>query len=309
MMAKTTAQLIDDAVAGQRANWSKYTMSQQRNIFNLLRQASDRFTVSINKHMLEGKIPPRRMVILLAEIKDEMNRLRPQIRNIVRSGQKKSIDFGIMSGIKGFESVASSRMKVGIGTSFIGAGGEVVKFDAKAEKYLDSMWASINKTAMDALIRTEYGGITLSKRIWDVTWPVERQIRNQINLSVLTGEGARELSKRVQSYLGMPTTFRGIALREYHPGAGVYKSAYKNALRLSVSEMNRAYVEGVYRYSMEKDWIVGWDWTTASGNPCSDCLDQEGEFYPKDSPPNIPLHPWCFCWPRPVYREEAGQEQ
>jgi hypothetical protein len=238
------------------------------------------------------------------KIKQEMNKLRPKLRSIVRASQKSSVDFGITSGIFGAEQVVSNRMKTGIGTSFIGVGGVVVKYDAAKEKFADSMWASINRDALDAIVRTNYGGITLSRRVWDITWNAERQIRNRINLAILTGEGASVVSKSVRGYLGIPKSFRGIAMREFHPGSGVYKSAYKNALRLSATEMNRAYVEGMIRYSKEKDWITGWEWVTASGNPCPDCTDQSGRFFPKNDPPNIPLHPWCFCWPRPVYREE-----
>jgi len=303
-MAKSTAEMIREALERARRNWVSYTIEQEKYIYELFEQASNSLTAQIARYTVEGKIPPARLGNLLDQIKAKMDALRPRLRSMIRTAQGKSVDYGLKTSIIGAGVAMPPRFKTGIGSSFISSTGNVVRHDARLEAYAASMWARIHSQAMDALVRTSYGGIAFSRRVWDVTWPVERQIRNQINLAVLTGMSADKVSRNIRSYLGLPKAFRGLAFKEFHPGPGVYRSAYKNALRLAGTEINRGFVEGIFRYGMEKNWILGYIWRTGSGNPCEECEDNEGEYFPKDEPPNIPLHPHCYCWPEIVCKQE-----
>lgn len=302
----TKSEIIREAIRKARGDWVSYTLAQERRIYELLEQASNQLTSQIAKYAIEGKIPPVRLRVLLGEIKGRMDALRPGLKNIIRSAQKNSVDYGLKTSIVGASIAMPPSFKAGIGTSFFGKDGKIVRHDAKLETYAASAWARINGKAMDALMRTSYGGITFSRRVWDITWPVERQIRNQINLAVLTGSSADKVARSIRSYLGLPETFRGLAFREFHPGPGVYRSAYKNALRLSGTEINRAFCEGIFRYGKEKEWVTGYIWRVGSDDPCEECESNEGEFFPKDEPPDIPLHPHCYCWPETVYE---GKEE
>lgn len=295
--------MIREAVERSRDSWVSYTLYQEKQIYNLFLQASNQLTAEIARFTVGGKIPPIRLTLLLQQVKTQMNQLRPRMARLIRQGQRKSIDLGIESSIRGAEVALPKGFKAGIGTSFTDKSGKLRKYDPRKELFAESTWARINGQAMDALIRTRYGGIAFSRRVWDVTWPVERQIRNQINLAVLTGSGAGKVARKVRSYLGLPETFRGMAFKEFHPGVGIYKSAYKNALRLTATEMNRGFNEGIIRYGMEKKWVTGWTWYTGSGDPCPDCADNDGQFFPKDDPPMIPLHPFCYCWSQIMYDE------
>ena len=80
------------------------------------------------------------------------------------------------------------------------------------------------------------------------------------------------------------------------PGVGVSRSAYKNALRVSRTELARAYNEGTVRYGKEKAWIKGWISRVTSGNPAPYDASVDGQFFPKDDPPPIPYHPNCVCY-------------
>lgn len=301
-MAKSAANLIKEAIGKARNDWVDYTVTQELEIYTLLSKASNYLIAQMAKYAAEGKIPPARLGLLLNNVKVEMDRFRVDYKKVISRARSKSIDYGIISSMQGAGVALPDKFKIGLGTSFFGKGGEVHRYDPKIESYADSVWARINGQAMDALIRTKYGGITFSRRVWDATWPTERQIRDQINLAVLTGRSTAEVARQIRSYLGLPDTFRGMILKEYHPGAGVYKSAYMNSMRLAGTEINRAFTEGVFRYSATKNWITGWIWRTGSGKPCDECAGNEGEFYSKeDNPPNIPLHPFCYCWPEIQY--------
>ena len=295
-MAKLVTEIIREAIEEARGDWVSYTIEQERKIFTLFVQASDTLTAQIARFTTEGKIPPARLGMLLRQIKTEMDILRPRLRGLIRGAQSKSVDYGLKTSIIGAKVAMPSTFKVGIGTSFFDKSGKVVRHDAKEELYAASAWARINGQAMDALMRTSYGGIAFSRRVWDVTWSVERQIRNQINLAVLTGTSANKVARNIRSYLGLPETFRGLAFKEFLPGPGIYKSAYKNALRLAGTEINRAFNEGLIRYAKEKKWVKGWIWRIGSGNPCEDCLDLAGNYFSKGDAPFIPLHPFCACY-------------
>jgi len=302
-MAKSNP-IIKAALEKARVDFLEYNVQQQRKIYELFDQTSKSIIEKLNKYIVAGKIPPTRLKYLLIQISEEMKYLRPKLKGVITASQQSAIDFGLKMSIIGADAVTPNTLKAGIGTSFIGKDGIVRKYDAKEEAYSASMWARINKEAMDALIKTAYGGITLSRRVWDVTWPVERQIRNKINYSVLTGTSANGLARQIRSYLGLPKSFSSIVSEALHPGSGVYRSAYQNARRLAVTEINRAFHEGVLRYGKNKTWVSGYIWRTASGNPCEECESNEGQFFPKDEPPDIPLHPWCFCYAEITYEPD-----
>jgi hypothetical protein len=164
------------------------------------------------------------------------------------------------------------------------------------EVYKDSKWGKINKNAMAALIKNPSAGITLSDRVWDLTWAAEKAMRARLQMAVLQGDSAARLSRDIRGLLSQPLTLRGKVKAAYHPGSGVYKSAYQNAMRFARTEYNRAFSEGTFRYAQDKDWVQGYIWHTGGSNPCEDCAALDGTEYEKGNEPSIPLHPNCECW-------------
>ncbi len=299
------AEIIKKAVAKARKDWLDYTAQQEKEILQLFQNAATEISDEIAKRTAEGKIVPARLNILLQSVKDEAAILRKQLASKVQTGMKNSIDYGLKAGIAGAKDVLPSQFKAGIGSSFLSKSGGVVKYDAKEELYKTSMWAKINSNAMDFLMRYQTGGETLSDRIWDSVYQSEKAIRNRIQMAVLSGESAAKLSRDIRGYLIQPETLRGRVKAMYRPGVGVYKSAYKNAMRVARTEMARAYVEGQYRYGKEKTWIKGYTWRTGSGDPCPICADYDGTYFEKDTPPPIPAHANCMCYAEEVLDDDA----
>lgn len=303
----TKSELIKNATLNARNDWVDYTLAQEKGIYKLLDDTASQLIKSIEKFTKEGKVVPARLPVLLNQVKEEMVRLRPRLMGKVKTSMKNSIDYGIKTGIRSVENVVPSRFKIGVGSSFIDREGIVRKYDAKEEVYMNSAWAKINTNAMDALLRFNPSGITLSDRIWDISWHAEKAIRNRIQMAVLSGDSAAGLSRDIRGFLAEPEKlFRRVRkggklvlskpAQAYHPGTGVYRSAYKNAMRLARTEMARAYTEGTIRYMKQKEWVDGVIWRTASGNPCPMCADLDGSFFLKDEPPGCPAHPNCFCY-------------
>ncbi len=313
----TRAEIIKKAVLAARKDWLKYTVQQERQIYSLLDDAAKEIQRRILSETARGKIPPARLPALLGDpirprpgtIRDIMRQLNPKLSGQIKRGMKQSITHGLKSGVLDMAAAGEvpKGAKVSIGTSFIGKDGVVRTHDVRKELYAQSAWARINSDAMDHLVRTQYGGVTLSRRVWDITWEREKAIRNALQRGVLLGDSAAKLSREIRPHLVHPNDrFHKVRkdgklvwskpAQAVQRGRGVYKSAYKNAMRLARTEVNRAYHEGQIRYGQQKNWIDGYIWKLGGIGPwkCV-CPDWAGRFFTKGNVPQRP-HPQCMCW-------------
>ena len=71
--------------------------------------------------------------------------------------------------------------------------------------------------------------------------------------------------------------------KEFHPGAGVYRSSYKNARRLAVTETNMAYHKADNERWRQLDFVLGYEVQVSGTNPnvCPLCMELAGK-YPKE---------------------------
>lgn len=105
-----------------------------------------------------------------------------------------------------------------------------------------------------AFANASRGGMNISTRVWNLTGNAKQELEIIIQNGILEGKSPDEVSRSLKGYLNEPNAlFRRVrnketgrlelseAARKYHPGQGVYRSAYKNARRLAVTEMNAAF--------------------------------------------------------------------
>jgi len=324
----TPQETIRQAVLNARKDWLHYTIKQEREIYALLSGAADRIQKLLAKYAQEGKLPPGRLVSLLGSefnpapdsIRGIIRQIRPDLRMLAKNGMRQSINFGMQTYIYALQAqTLPKNAKLGIGSSFIGKDGKIRAYDVSKELWKDSLWGRINSDAMDFLMRTQYGRITFSNRVWDITWDAEKLIRNRINTGVLLGESVDKVGREIRPYLAEPyARFHRVRkdgklvlskpARAYHPGRGVYRSAFQNSRRLVRTEYARAYNEGMVRYVKRKTWLKGWISRVGSDNPAPYDASVDGSFFPKDSPPEIPYHPNCMCYAEPVFAEVPDEE-
>lgn len=327
MPITTRQNLIRQAVLKGRKDWLHYTIKQEKQLYALCEDAAQRIQAQIIKYQKEGKVPPGRLTALLGSqtnprpdsIRGIMRELRPKMSGQIKSAMTQSVNFGMKSAMAGLYNVKGQLppgIKVGVGSSFVGLDGVIRTYDVSKELYKDSVWAKINGDAMDALMRTQYGGITLSERVWDITWDVEKQIRNRVQTAVLLGESADKLARDIKKFLIHPDSrFHRVRkdgklvlsrpAKRFHPGRGVYRSAFQNARRVARTEMARAYHEGIVRYANQKKWIKGYISRVGSDNPAPYDAEVNGKFFPKSDPPMIPYHPNCYSRDTEVYTKEG----
>jgi len=196
---------------------------------------------------------------------------------------------------------------------FKGALKSGAKIGMKAEVF-DKVW----RRALGKLIKG-YDGITLSDRIWDLHHITYKEIRRMITKGYVDGLYVGDIMKNIRGFLYLPdadmrTKYWKEFYKEFPPGRGRYKSAYKNMDRLIRTDVTRAYREATAEYASKKSWVKGIQWHRSAGY--GECATGECDAYEANDeyglgagvyPPSaVPIsHPNCQCYITIVAREES----
>jgi len=176
-----------------------------------------------------------------------------------------------------------------------------------------------NEKAMNAFMdrSKKEGGLGLSQKVWNYTGQLKAELEVALDLGIGEGGSAAHISKAVRSYLNEPDKlFKRVqittkdaegnitktgryklskAAQAYHPGQGVYRSSYKNAMRLTRTETNMAYLTADHERWQQFDFVVGYEVKLSSNHPVTDiCNDFAGK-YPKTFK-FVSWHPQCRCF-------------
>jgi len=169
-----------------------------------------------------------------------------------------------------------------------------------------------NIAARDAFAGRIENGLNLSQRIWRNTNQFKQELELALEFAVSKGQSAKTTAVQIGRYLNNPIKLRENVQTRFgeqrlldavdvsRPKAGMYKSSYKNALRLTRNETNFAYETAQQIRRQQQDFIVGIDISVA---PNYDreldkggivCADLQGR-YPKDFDFSQKWHVNCRC--------------
>lgn len=188
----------------------------------------------------------------------------------------------------------------------------------KIPKELLMQWQHHNLHALTEFNARTENGMNLSDRIWEVGKQYRSELELALSLGIGEGKSADVLSRDVRQYLQHPNMlFRRVRdadhnlqlskpAQAYHPGRGVYRSSYKNALRLTATENNMAYRTADYTRWQQMNFILGIQIKTSPNNhPISDICDTLQGRYPKEFKFRG-WHPWCRCIAVPILPNEKA---
>ena len=177
-----------------------------------------------------------------------------------------------------------------------------------------------NTQALKAFRERVVKGMNLSDRVWRSMRQFRQEIEMTLDVGIREGKSAARISQDLRpagtGYLNNPDKlFRRVRDQHgqlvlsknaaaYHPGQGVYRSSYKNALRLARTETNMAYRTADHLRWRDTPFIVGIR-VIRSNNPyeCDICSSLAGE-YPKDYK-FVGNHPSCRCRAVPIFSTES----
>lgn len=179
-------------------------------------------------------------------------------------------------------------------------------------------WKHPHLDALNAFIARKEAGMNLSRRVWNLTKQFKSEMELALELGMGEGKSAAALSRDIRKYLVEPNKlFRRVrdksgALRlskaaaAYHPGQGVYRSSYKNALRMTATENNIAYRTADHNRWQALPFVIGIEIHISNNHPTEDICDLfDGKRFPKDFK-FTGWHPWCRCYAVSVL---ASQEE
>jgi hypothetical protein len=179
---------------------------------------------------------------------------------------------------------------------------------AKLPKQTIQAWKHPHLEALNAFIDRKEAGMGLSRRVWNLTQQFKDEMELALELGMGEGKSAAELSRDIRKYLKEPSKlFRRVrdksgALRlskaaaAYHPGRGVYRSSYKNALRMTATENNMAYRTADHTRWQALPFVIGIEIHISNNHPTEDICDLfDGKRFPKDFK-FTGWHPWCRCY-------------
>lgn len=180
-------------------------------------------------------------------------------------------------------------------------------------------WQDKNLDALKTFQTRKISGLGLSDRIWQYTGQMKTQMELSIDIALGEGKSAAQLSRDLRQYLVDPDKlFHKVRNKHgqlvlsknaaaFHPGQGKYRSSYKNAMRLTRSEINMAYRESDQLRWEQLDFVVGFEVKlsnnhTLNGVPFYDVCDELKGKYPK-SFKFKGWHPQCRCHAIPIMQD------
>lgn len=177
-----------------------------------------------------------------------------------------------------------------------------------------------NRGALDAFKQRVVNGMNLSQRVWKITEQNMQEMEGAIDIALRDGTSAAQLSRKVRGLLNEPDKlFRRVRdehgvlhlsknAKAYHPGQGVYRSSYKNAIRLAGTEINMAYRTADHLRYQQLDFVVGIEILTSPTNhPDPDICDELKGKYPKDFK-FTGWHPNCRCHVETILKTEQEMD-
>ena len=146
---------------------------------------------------------------------------------------------------------------------------------------------------LEAFLNRQKNGLKLSDRVWNYTNMYKKDIELVLEHGILNGRDSHTASLELMQYLKNPQGLYN-KIREKDgtftyesPGRGVYRSPYKNAMRLAGTETNIAYHTADFERWQGLDFVVGQlvelsNDHTLNGKPFTDMCDDLQGRYPKE---------------------------
>ncbi len=172
---------------------------------------------------------------------------------------------------------------------------------------LKKSFFQLNLPAMEAFMDRKEAGLKLSGRVWNMVAGAKDDLGVFLGSGIAQGKSAGEISRDVRKCLQEPEKlFRRVrnekgdlvwskAAKAYHPGQGVYRSSYKNAMRLARTEVNASYRTADYIRRQQLPFVKGIEVRLSGSHDVPDICDEMAGEYPVGFE-FTGWHPQCLCY-------------
>jgi hypothetical protein len=147
--------------------------------------------------------------------------------------------------------------------------------------------------ALEQFSKRRVAGLDLSDRVWKYTNQLRTEIEQNLHAGLSEGKSAAAMARDQIQYLQQPDRlFRRVrdangklqlskAAQEYKPGKGIYRSSYKNAMRLTRDINNESYRQADMIRYQSLPFIIGYQVNLSNNHPRTDICDSLKGTYPK----------------------------
>lgn len=174
-----------------------------------------------------------------------------------------------------------------------------------------------NDRALRAFMKRKEAGMDLSDRVWKTTLGMKLDMERAIDVALAEGMSADRLSLKIRELLKEPhRLYRRVrdkdgnlrlsqAAQKYHPGTGVYRSSYKNAMRVARTEVNMAYQTSDSERWANSWWVKGIRVSLSNNHTIENAKGEKEHLVDicdelaGDYPPDFKFtgwHPQCRCF-------------
>ncbi|TDX83966.1 hypothetical protein [Epilithonimonas xixisoli] len=273
------------------------------------------FSLSINLPQIQNAIKN-----LNGQFSITQNKLLVRKINTILRNQFSKFNLTLINGIQKEFTIASDDLWNNLGKRYSKSIAQAKAFDFIRNQATGTVRdiASQSKTFID----TQKGGLKLSDRVWKAFENIPKEIDVMVQNHIKEGKSPQMLARELQKNLTEPNRiFRRVtnpktgklewskAAKNYHPGQGVYRSSYKNGLRLARTEINGAYRLAEWNGYQNNPLISGFEIMLSNNteNQCETCKRLAG-IYPKWFKWSS-WHPHCRCRMIPILITMAERQQ
>jgi hypothetical protein len=245
---------------------------------------------------------------------DDFPELKERIDQVLRKIQEQSMQL-IVDGVHSQWDTSKEKHKELIRGLF----GKTLRKLPK--KYYDTLFTN-HDDALKGFLARKYDNMNLSQRVWKITNGYKREMEVAMEVGIKSGSSAAEMSRNIRKFLNDPDAiYRRVRnsdgklklstrAKNFHPGQGVYRSAYKNAMRVARHTVNTAYKTADQARWENSTFVVGVRIHTSnnSNKVCPRCRDLAGD-YPKEFKWSN-WHLQCMCFRTSILKtkEEMREE-
>jgi len=157
-------------------------------------------------------------------------------------------------------------------------------------------WKSVRKAIVSTIVKSNKLGTAAETRIVAMTQSAANEMKKIIANNIAQGVAPAVTARKIKQYLN-PGIVKAIAGDDPLP-RGVYRSVYKNAMRLARTESNRAYVQAGLKWAEGKDFISGARIILSPNHTETDDCDDlaaRGVISISEAQDLLPVHPHCMC--------------
>lgn len=183
----------------------------------------------------------------------------------------------------------------------------------KISRAVNRMIYDPQEKALEEFLKRKMNGLGLSDRVWKYTNQFRTEIEHNLFAGLSEGRSAAAMARDQAKYLEMPDMLykrvrdasvktslqkRELVLspdaKRYKPGKGIYRSSYKNAMRLTRDTNNDTYRQSDMVRYRTLPFILGYSVNLSNRHPMTDICDDLQGTYPV-SFVWLKWHNQCIC--------------